>query len=124
MIDNSYDIPAMKFYVEFNDEGKKKTIPFENLDGLSMQDVRDVCKTSYLGLLVGASYKDRDGYEQIQPLYRYKFTCDSNDIRIDILFEEILRENMGQKKVERAYACFCQRYQGKTYNEIKQMIKK
>ena len=44
-------------------------------------------------------------------------------MRIDKEIEEILERNLDKESKKRTYACFCQRYQGKEYGEIKQFLK-
>ncbi len=125
MKDNTYDIPGMKFYFVF--PSGKFAIPFENVDGLRVSEVKEACQVSSFGLLSAIEYKDLNGIEQLTRINQINFSSNyllgKENTRIDKLFEDNLKQCIGVKKMERTYACFLERYQGKEYQEIKQLLK-
>lgn len=129
MVDNSYDIPAMKFYILISqqDFSVEHAIPFENFDGLRIKDVQASCKSYNFSFISTISYRQCDGSNCIHPIDRIYFTPSNligkENMRIDKEIEEILERNLDKESIKRTYACFCQRYQGKEYGEIKQFLK-
>lgn len=87
------------------------------------------CKASNFSFVSAISYRQCDGSNCIQPIDRIYFTPSNligkENVRIDKEIEEILERNLDLDKesIKRTYACFCQRYQGKEYGEIKQFLK-
>lgn len=80
------------------------------------------CKASNFSFISAISYR-----QCIQPIDRINFTPSNligkENMRIDKEIEEILERNLDKESKKRTYACFCQRYQGKEYGEIKQFLK-
>lgn len=137
MKDNSYDIPAMKFYIVIPpySGGLDLTIidgnlgiPFENVDGLNVQEVLELFHISSFALISATSYRDQCFQEHVKSIlqlnFGHKYLEDRLDMRIDKVYEEALRANKDiNKNAKRTYACFLERYQGKEYQEIKQLLK-
>lgn len=129
MVDNSYDIPAMKFYILIPLQGfsVEHAIPFENFDGLCIKDVQASLESPNFSFVSAINYRQWDGTKCIYPIDRINFTHSNligkENVRIDKEIEEILERNLDKESTKRTYACFCQRYQGKEYGAIKQFLK-
>ena len=139
MKDNSYDIPAMKFYVllpeyrnfdieKCDDEGGLYScIPFEDFDGLRVKEIQSICEVSSFAVASAIAYKKPNGIEFITFINKVIFPKESlmgqEEMRIDKLFEQALEQNLDNDNVEKTYACFLERYQKKEYQEIKQLLK-
>ena len=153
MKENTFDIPAYKFFaVKINDGKKSHTydeyedymraynnskknsieciyIPFENIDGLEVKEVRKLLKTSEIMIVIATSYNDGnyDGINIINLYYMPEEFLDEKEMeRIDKVIDENMSEayidyNDSFKKTAR---CFFERYQDGSHRKTKKRIRK
>ena len=152
MKNNTYDVPAYKFgIVKIEVEGTTPDkyfpsdyecaitsgqctiIPFENVDGLTVDDVTSFLKTKELHLIAYVSYEKayiggcgvfRDIVMQI---HADNNLLDHNPTKtVDKVFEKILESHYNHMtdKAKRVSNCFFERYQDKSYEDTKSRIKR
>lgn len=153
---DTFDIPAYKFgLVKINEELKNKeeltestitnalnrasynqqlkVIPFEDLDGLSVTEVRDLLKIE--GPLILACYMGYKSFNMQEEWINFIATYSlSNsfiegypDKTIDGLFEIALESsyiNLNDEKARKAARCFFERYQDNTHQDTVERISK
>ncbi len=148
MKENTFDVPAYKFLVVKIGDGKKSHtydeyqeyirtynvciyFPFENIDGLEVEEVRHLLGTKEIMIVAATSYNN-DNYDDINidinTVYYLpeNFLNDKNMERIDKVIEENMSENYMsypdfQKKIVR---CFFERYLDGSYRKTKKRIRK
>ena len=154
MIDGSYDIPAIKFYIVcFTDEALGKMvsnkdvvvrrsdiiIPFENVDGLSLGQILDIFnnksrnKKILFTAMIDTSQLMNDYRRNLHMLF-YSM-CDANnnvllDLEVSDAFEQALIASIPTIKMrkgittEQIAATFCTRYRGRDEDYIKKRFVK
>lgn len=147
MRENTFDVPAYKFFVlkphdnirirgidAYNDFFHQRSffpatpIPFEDIDGLEVDEVRDVLGTDEICVFSAVCWKDDSTLHLwgINPLYFSKKCLDSNkDMTIDALCEQAMADlyMASNDKTQRIYRCFFERYQYKSYEKTKEKIR-
>ena len=122
MKDNSYDVPAMKFYIvlpssysresydgQLVDEtiNENQVIPFENVDGLSVKEILEIFQISSFNLISAVGYHDQRNRKQLQILFglnlRNKDVKERINMRIDKVFEEGLIANKYRIKTQKEH---------------------
>ena len=143
MKENTFDVPAYKFLVLKIDDGKKSHtyneyreylqsyinykiyIPFENIDGLEVKEVRDLLNTREIMIVTAINYNNNIGIVNLYYLPE-EFLDDKEMERIDKIIEENMSEDYinyddFHKKMAR---CFFERYQDRSYKKTKKRIRK
>ena len=152
MRENTFDVPAYKFFAWKINDGKKYHtyddynfsisnannriifFPFENIDGLKVQEVQSLLSTSEI-VIVGCLYchfkdsEDREFYNFDKAKWFY---FDSNNLKehrdetIDKLLEEYMEiDYMSEDKyIKRMYRCFFERNQDGSYEKTKERVKR
>ncbi len=152
MKENTFDVPAYKFFAfkiddrlryhtkeEYkllfhNNDNNIIFIPFENIDGLKVEEVQSLLSTSEIVLGGGLYYHfnydaGRNPYQLNIEFWIY-FTPDYlNEHRektIDKLLEEAMeRSYMSEdENNKRIFRCFFERYQDGSYRKTKKRIRK
>ena len=152
MRDNTFDVPAYKFFAwKINDGQKYHTyddynysisntnnriifFPFENIDGLKIQEVQSLLSTSEI-VIAGSLYchfnygEGRDSYNFDKANWFYfdpNYLKEHRDETIDKLLEECMERDYMSKDeyTKRMYRCFFERYQDGSYEKTKERIKK
>lgn len=145
---NSYDIPAIKFYVTYGNKDNafqknKCIINFDTIDGLTLGEIKEII---YLTLIKEKGYYNCDNpdynYIKISPLLNIENNINESkriinletmiptiviqlkdefqNRRINEVMEEaLLRSNIEDKKVIK---CFLQRYRYNTMNEVDEVL--
>lgn len=149
MKENTFDIPAYKFFVMKINDGRAAhslvsyndyikdldkfsdliKIPFENIDGLTIAEVRDLLNQTDLLLACATTYqidKDWQRFDIIKTIY---IDLDYDDIKketIDKAIEKwmMLFYNENDEITRKVYRCFFERYQDGSYEKTKERIKK
>ena len=154
MRENTFDIPAVQFYVsngmtnctselyprakgELGNDPTKIAVPFEAVDGLVVKEVLDYLENyscirsgiSISALSVSDSLKGDKVYipllfEKIK-INTYGFT-EFYYMRVDKVIEIYFEEKYNQSNeiTKRIYRCFFERYQDGSYEETKKRIKR
>ena len=152
MRENTFDIPAVRFYVshgmtncmsqlyprakgELGEDSTIIAVPFEAVDGLVVKEFLDYLENysflhagiSISALSVSDSLKGDKVYIPLlfEQINAYGFTEFYNmrvDKVIEICFEE--KYNQSNEKTKRIYRCFFERYQDCSYEKTKERIKK
>ena len=146
MKENTYDVPAYKFFIVKINDGKKEhspdeythilynnpnrslRIPFEDIDGLTIQEVKDLLHRSDIVLLSCISYEGESGILQhsVLNIFYVDFKDDNlkEDDTIDKVFECLMEKNYMQvdDTAKRVMQCYFERYQDKSYEKTKQRI--
>lgn len=146
MKENTYDVPAYKFFIVKINDGKKEhspdeythilynnpnriiRIPFEDVDGLTIQEVKDLLHRSDIVLLSCISYEGEPGILQhsVLNIFYVDFKDDNlkEDDTIDKVFERLMEKNYMQvdDTAKRVMQCYFERYQDKSYEKTKQRI--
>lgn len=146
MRENTFDVPAYKFLVLKIDDGKKSHtydeyreylqsyinynnyriyIPFENIDGLAVKEVRGLLKTKEIMIVTAIDFNNSIGIVNSYYLPE-EFLDDKEMERIDKVIEENMSEDYinyddFHKKIAR---CFFERYQDISYKKTKKRIRK
>ena len=158
MKENTFDVPAYKFFaMKINDGRVSHTsddykflitnnytdniilIPFENIDGLKVEEVRSLLTTKEV-FIFGTMYyesinfiKNYDklnkpiGLCGVKALYFDEVMLNKNSEKtIDKLYEEYMEENYvsSSDDTKRMYRCFFERYQDGSYEKTKERIKR
>ena len=146
MKENTYDVPAYKFFIVKINDGKKEhspdeythilynnpnriiRIPFEDVDGLTIQEVKDLLHRSDIVLLSCISYEGEPGILQhsVLNIFYVDFKDDNlkEDDTIDKVFEYLMEKNYMQvdDTSKRTMRCYFERYQDKSYEKTRQRI--
>ncbi len=146
MKENTYDVPAYKFFIVKIVDGKREhskneytyllqnnpnqcfLIPFEDVDGLTIHEVKGLLHTSDTSLFGCTAYKNEYGMFQssaeIAIYVDFKDVNIKEDDTIDKAFEwqieKIYMEENEQTK--RMLRCYFERYQDKSYEKTRQRI--
>ena len=153
MKENTFDVPAYKFFVLKINDGLSshnvsyynfylsKTnprdinlIPFENVDGLEISEIRDLIGTNEV-FVFGSLYYERwnnsnnhiDNIANIKPIYLSKEYLDNRkDKTIDKVCEEYMEDHYvdSSDSTRRMYRCFFERYQDKNYEKTLDRVRK
>ncbi len=155
MKENTFDVPAYKFFVfKTNDSLRTHSIfyynslisastsiprdvtliPFENVDGLEISEIRDLIGTDEV-FVFGSLYYERwsngnryiDNIANIKPIYLSKEYLDNRkDKTIDKVCEEYMEEHYvdSNDSTRRMYRCFFERYQDKNYEKTLDRVRK
>lgn len=144
MKNDTYDVPAYRFgiikidwampgeeyqikdYQQALSQRRCTVIPFENIDGLTIEEVKnhlgtkEVCLIGYTYYETGQDEQLCRNYYVIMQAYASAQRLEkSSDMTIDRVFEEIFEESY--KKLDnnqkRACHCFFERYQDKDYQK-------
>lgn len=153
MKENTFDVPAYKFFVlkiadgirehnynhyhSFTSTGTHYSpvtfIPFENVDGLEVDELRRLIGTNEVFIL-GATYCELNS--TMGPISKFGNTIeiyfgkDFLDHKKNMTIDAICAEAMEEKYVtrndreKRMYRCFFERYQDKSYKKTKERIRK
>ena len=141
MRENTFDIPSVKFCIGYDSNLNDKRIckinehfifvPFEDVDGLTIDDVLKTIKKGEFYFYAIALTKDITGkiYDR-GDLVIEKFDWSSLQTQklelIDKVVEKRLEEkyNSASYQEQRIYKCFFERYQDGSYEKTKERIKK
>lgn len=160
MRENTFDVPAYKFFtVKINDGRSFHTftdyktvlnknnikkndillIPFESIDGLKVEEVRELLGTKELFLLGTTYYKAANFIERSEKISQPATVCNFKGVyfedtflnenckkTIDKLYEEHMEEAYltSNENTKRMYRCFFERYQDGSYEKTKERIKR
>lgn len=152
MKENTFDVPAYKFFVLKIDDGIKihsvddykpfiyarpidnyVTIPFDDVDGLEVEEIRDLIRTDDIVIFGAISYKlDRGDIPKIYMAYinalyfDKEYLDDKSDMTIDKIVEKFMEERYktSDDRTKRVYRCFFERYQDGSYEKTKERIKR
>lgn len=152
MRENTFDVPAYKFFAwKINDGLKYHTydeykfsisktnnsiiiIPFENIDGLNVQEARTLLSTSEIvvsgGLYYSLNYGEGRVSQKLDNSNWFYFAPDYlNEHReetIDKLLEQFMERDYMSKDeyTKRMYRCFFERYQDGSYEKTKERVKR
>ena len=148
MKENTFDVPAYKFFVLKTNDSRRThnidyynslismstptpsditLIPFENVDGLEISEIRDLIGTNEV-FVFGSLYYERwnnsnnhiDNIANIKPIYLSKEYLDNRkDKTIDKVCEEYMEDHYvdSSDSTRRMYRCFFERYQDKNYEK-------
>lgn len=152
MRENTFDVPAYKFFAwKINDVKKYHSyddynysisntnnriifFPFENIDGLKIQEVQSLLSTSEI-VIAGGLYCTSI-MVKVETLYNFdkvnwfyfgsNYLKEHRDETIDKLLEEYMESDYMSKDeyTKRMYRCFFERYQDGSYEKTKERIKK
>lgn len=145
MKENTYDVPAYKFFIIKINDGKKEhspdeythilynnpnrslRIPFEDIDGLTIQEVKDLLHISDIVLLGCNAYEDHGVFQHsVLNIFYVDFKDDNlkEDDTIDKIFECLMKKNYMQvdDTSKRTMRCYFERYQDKSYEKTRQRI--
>ncbi len=145
MKENTYDVPAYKFFIIKINDGKKEhspdeythilynnpnrslRIPFEDIDGLTIQEVKDLLHISDIVLLGCNAYEDHGAFQHsVLNIFYVDFKDDNlkEDDTIDKIFECLMEKNYMQvdDTSKRTMRCYFERYQDKSYEKTRQRI--
>ena len=141
MRENTFDIPSVKFCIGYNSIPNGKPIckfnedfifvPFDDVDGLTIDDVLKTIKKGEFYFYAIALTKDITG----EIYNRGDFVVEKfiwSDLqtqkleRIDKVIEKIFEEKYSQvdEQEQRIYRCFFERYQDGSYEKTKERIKR
>lgn len=105
-------------------------IPFDNVDGLTVEETLRTLQTKDFAICCSANWKTQSGINQVQILDTTTFPAsaliNSKNESIDQLVENNY-ENLYKEQPEstrRIYRCFFERYQDNSYEETKERVKK
>ncbi len=156
MKENTFDVPAYKFFAwKINDRLKyhsyddykfsiSKTnnsiiiIPFENIDGLKVQEVQTLLSTSEIVVSASSYYSfnydkgnvshnlDNSNWFYFAPDYLNEHINEHREENIDKLLEEFMERDYMSKDeyTKRMYRCFFERYQDGSYEKTKERVKR
>ena len=146
MKENTYDVPAYKFFIVKINDGKRKhsaneytyllqnnpncilRIPFEDVDGLTIHKVKGLLHTSDTSLFDCIAYKNEYGMFQssaaIAIYVDFKDVNIKEDDTIDKVFERQMEKNYtgADDTANRMMRCYFERYQDKSYEKTRQRI--
>ena len=146
MKENTYDVPAYKFFIVKIHDGKREhsvneytyslqnnpncilRIPFEDVDGLTIHEVKGLLDTSDIALLGCIAYAV--GTIVFQCSLTNVFYVDFKDVNIkeddtiDKVFERLMEKNYtgADDTANRMMRCYFERYQSKSYEKTRQRI--
>ena len=160
MRENTFDIPAYKFFVMKIIDGRSShdinyynfliennfahnvvLIPFENVDGLEVKEVKKLVGTKEIVIVGGMYYNDAndiihcDDKEGISSMnicnfnviyFDKKFLNRNYNKSIDKICEKYMEKKYEKSNSysKRMYRCFFERYQDGSYEETKKRIKR
>lgn len=152
MQENTYIVPAIKFFVLFfpnvNPSSDYKEyeqalynneyirFPFEDIDGLTAEEVFDSLQMPTSGFMVTAGVemqgKNAQGNQSYQNYFQYTsmffsqkyLQSQGTNQQIDKLVEDIFEQNYmnASPRSQKCYNAFFEKYQDKDYNKTKQRI--
>ena len=146
MKENTYDVPAYKFFIVKINDGKREhsvneytyllqnnpkpclPIPFEDVDGLTINEVKEFIHINDTVLLGCISYKDEYGI-----LRSNRATAIFVDFKDDNMKDEDTIDKVFEWQIEKYYMevddtakrmfrCYFERYQDKSYEKTRQRI--
>ena len=152
MRENTFDIPAVQFYVsngmtdctselyprakgELGNDPTKIAVPFEAVDGLVVKEILDYLENysfirsgiSISALSVSDSLKGDKVYIPLlfEKINTYGY-AEIYNMRVDKVIERYFEEKYNQSNeiTKRIYRCFFERYQDGSYEETKKRIKR
>lgn len=159
MKENTFDVPAFKFFlIKVNDNKALHTrkeyenslnnrnfymIPFENIDGLRVEEACDLLGINDF-LLIGTMYYKSSNNFLYSVANTLKYSedmgiCSFRGIyldecflktrlkkRIDKIFEELMERDymISDEYTKRIYRCFFERYQDGSFQKTKERVKK
>ena len=152
MRENTFDVPAYKFFAWKINDGLKYhsyddykfsisninnsiiIIPFENIDGLKVQEAQSLLSTSEI-VIGGSLYchidygKGRDSYKLDNANWFYfdpDYLNEHREETIDKLLEQFMERDYMSKDeyTKRMYRCFFERYQDGSYEKTKERVKR
>ena len=152
MKENTFDVPAYKFFAWKINDGKKShtcdeykfsisnnnssiiIIPFENVDGLKVQEVQSLLSTSEIiisgGLYYSFNYDKGNVSHNLDSSNWFYFDSDYLDEHREETIDKLLEELMERYYMQvddiskRMYRCFFERYQDGSYEKTKERVKR
>ena len=144
MKENTFDVPAYHFYilkkttikkekevrpqVFYVDKQVKKTlIPFENVDGLLVNEVKQILGVKTIIIACTVNNGSDEVIISEYHIFNDEVMLDKNSKKtIDKLCEEYMEEKYinSDENTKRMYRCFFERYQDGSYEKTKERIKK
>ena len=152
MKENTFDIPAYKFFaMKINDGRVSHTsdhynflitnnymdnsilIPFENIDGLDVEEMRTLLQTDEIVILGTTHYEGKCSDDPLYVLdntgilyFPREYLDERKNMSIDKICEEYMEEDYmnNNEPMKRMYRCFFERYQDGSYEKTKERIKK
>ena len=151
MRENTFDVPAYKFFAwKINDGRKSHTydeyellisnnksmiaIPFENIDGLKVEEIQSLLSTSDIVISGSSYYSFNYGNGSVSNhldnvnwfYFGPNYLNEHREETIDKLLEELMERVYMSKDeyTKRMYRCFFERYQDGSYEKTKERIKK
>lgn len=151
MKENTFDVPAYKFFAWkiddgqvshtlddykflFDNDGSMISIPFENIDGLKVVEVQTLLSTSEIVISGGSYYSLNYGkngtfgkFDIVNLFYFHSdYLNEHREETIDKLLEKLMeREYVSiDESIKRMHRCFFERYQDGSYEKTKERIKK
>ena len=147
---NTYDVQAYQFRIftsnkEYKSCGDNEwqdfllsitrdpsflSIPWENVDGLTIKEVLECLNRDYIFLTGGVALVNEDWDSLYRTIYTFSlepsFLSQNKEKRIDEIIEEIMEKQYKNANVEaqRLFKCFFQRYQDNSYEETVERVKK
>lgn len=146
----SFDIPAYRFGIVKIDSSRDESyklkdyqqalltgrviiIPFENVDGLTIEEIKKFLRIKEIYLIAYSYYEwpvqeqVKRNYDVIMQVYADEPRIEKTpDTPVDQVFAEILEENYNKldKRQKRVCHCFFERYQDKSHTETLDRIKR
>ena len=144
MKENTFDIPSVKFCIVYDISNRNFSksvghyfgydiclIPFEAVDGLSIDDVLKTIKTEEFIFAAVSLAKAMIGpYRDFSFLLTEKFDSDRLETLKSELIDETIEKIFEEKynslsyQEQRIYNCFFERYQDGSYEKTKERIKR
>ena len=144
MRENTFDIPSVKFCLVYDISNRNFSksvghyfgydiclIPFEDVDGLTFDDVLKTIKTEEFVFAAVSLAKAMIGpHRDFSFLIAEKFDSDKLEMlkseRIDKTIEKAFEEKYinSDENTKRMYRCFFERYQDSSYEQTKDRVKR